>query len=235
VAGAVTPGYRRWMDRARALAQQLSDTIGDPRVLEAVASVPRELFVPPRLRRRAYEDEALPIGGGQTISQPTVVARMLELLELTGAERVLDVGTGSGYHAALLARLAREVISIERDRALARDAARRLALAGAANVRCAIGDGWAGDLGQGVFDAINVAATPGPEPPPGLVAQLAPEGRLVIPLGDPGRRGQVLTRLRRHRGRITRERFEPVRFVPLIPGGGEPGGPAAEDPRGGRA
>jgi protein-L-isoaspartate(D-aspartate) O-methyltransferase len=166
------------------------------------------------LRHRAYENESLPIAGGQTISQPYVVARMLELLALTGSERVLDVGTGSGYHAALLARLAGEVFSIERDPGLSEAAARALAGAGAGHVVCLVADGWAGLPTAAPFDAINVAATPGPAVPAALVDQLATGGRLVAPLGGDM---QVLTRLTRAGPAMVAEQsFEQVRFVPLV-------------------
>src|ERR1700677_805252 len=130
--------------QARALAGRLAARIGDERVLDAIATTPRERFVPGPLRDRAYDDEALPIAGGQTISQPVVVARMLELLALTGDELVLDVGTGSGYHAALLALLAREVISIEIVRELHDAAAITLAGLRRGNVTCVLADAWAG-------------------------------------------------------------------------------------------
>jgi protein-L-isoaspartate(D-aspartate) O-methyltransferase len=210
------------MNHGQALARELSATVADAAVLGAIAAVPRERFVPAALRGRAYENVSLPIGGGQTISQPLVVARMLELLALDGDERVLDVGTGSGYHAAVLARLVREVVSIERDPALSAAAARALAQTGATNVSCVLGDGWAGLPEAAPFDAINVAAAPGPDVPAALVQQLAPPvagrrgGRLVAPLGAPD---QILTRLTRERaGGVIVEPFEPVRFVPLVRG-----------------
>jgi protein-L-isoaspartate(D-aspartate) O-methyltransferase len=207
------------MRRLPALVEELSATIGDERVLAALAAVDRASFVPPSLRWRAYEDVALPLPGGQAISQPRVVARMLELLELTGRERVLDVGTGSGYHAALLARLAGEVISIERDPALSATAVAALAESGTTGVTCIVGDGWQGAPRGAPYDAINVAATPGPRV---LVEQLAPGGRLIAPLAtgspDHGQGPQILTRLRRRAdGTLPQlERFERVGFVPLV-------------------
>jgi protein-L-isoaspartate(D-aspartate) O-methyltransferase len=199
---------------ARELARRLTPLIGDRRVLEAIASIPRERFVPAELRDRAYDNEALPIAGGQTISQPLVVARMLELLELDGDERVLDVGTGSGYHAALLARLAREVISIEVVTELHDAAVARLRGLGLRNVTCLVADGWRGLPERAPYDAINVAAASGRQLPAPLLEQLAPGGRMVLPVG---RRRQRLTVVRRDDdGRISSEMLEPVRFVPLV-------------------
>jgi protein-L-isoaspartate(D-aspartate) O-methyltransferase len=199
---------------ARELAGRLAARIGDERVLDAIASTPREPFVPAPLRSRAYDDEALPIAGGQTISQPFVVARMLELLALTGDELVLDVGTGSGYHAALLAQLAREVISIEVVRELHDAAVVTLAELGLGNVLCLLADGWGGLPERAPYDAINVAAASGHEPPVRLLEQLARGGRMVAPIG---RRHQYLTVYRRALdGRLRSTTLEPVRFVPLV-------------------
>ncbi|MFZ0385937.1 MAG: protein-L-isoaspartate(D-aspartate) O-methyltransferase [Solirubrobacteraceae bacterium] len=200
--------------QARALAGQLAARIGDQRVLDAIASTPREAFVPGPLRDRAYDNEALPIAGGQTISQPLVVARMLELLALTGDELVLDVGTGSGYHAALLALLAREVISIEVVGDLHDAAVTTLTGLGRGNVTCLLADGWDGFPGRAPYDAINVAAASGREPPPRLLEQLAPGGRMVAPIG---RRHQYLTVYRRGQdGRLRSTTLDSVRFVPLV-------------------
>src|SRR5579875_1486346 len=206
------------------LTRALRETVGDERVLRAIAAVPRDRFVPPRLRGSAWEDRALPIAAGQTISQPTVVARMCQLLELTGTETVLDVGTGSGYHAAVLSRLAAHVYSIERHPELtegARDALRR---AGIRNVTLLTGDGTRGHPDASPYDAINVAARTD-RVPPELLDQLARGGRLVIPLATPE---QHLIRVRRGDHGIEEERFEQVSFVPLVsdPTGGAAGGDA---------
>jgi protein-L-isoaspartate(D-aspartate) O-methyltransferase len=203
------------MDPARALSRRLRAAVGDERVLEAIASVPRELFVGYAEYSRAYENVALPIECGQTISQPIVVARMLELLEVKPSDRVLDIGTGSGYHAALLAHLAGEVWTIERHAELSTSAHAVLREMGLDNVTCVHGDGWEGLPAKAPFDAINVAAAAGSEPPPELVAQLAPGGRLISPLGN---RRQYLVRVHRTDDGLRRERFDPVRFVPLIRG-----------------
>ncbi|MGI8715724.1 MAG: protein-L-isoaspartate(D-aspartate) O-methyltransferase [Solirubrobacteraceae bacterium] len=203
------------MDEALALARRLRPAVDNERVLAAIASVPRERFIGDEHHGRAYENVALPIAGGQTISQPIVVARMLELLELDGDERVLDVGTGSGYHAALLARLAREVISIERLPELSAAAAVTLTRLGYANVTCVVADGCAGFPQAAPFDAINVAAATGAEVPVGLVDQLAIGGRLVAPVGN---QEQHLTRLLRTPDGVTQETLEAVRFVPLVRG-----------------
>jgi protein-L-isoaspartate(D-aspartate) O-methyltransferase len=214
------------MDEAQTLAGQLAPAVRDERVLAAIAAVPRHHFVAPELRERAYENVALPIAGGQTISQPLVVARMLELLAPRGTERVLDVGTGSGYHAALLGRLAREVWTIERDARLSAAASGALATVGAANVVCVVADGWSGLPRHALYDAINVAAASGPRVPRALVAQLAAGGRLVAPveLRDGG--DQRLIRLMRTADGITAQTWESVRFVPLIRSGARPRHPS---------
>ncbi len=198
---------------AAELALELRAAVADERVLAAVASIPRERFVPPAERRRAYANVALPIACGQTISQPLVVARMLELLELRPADRVLDVGTGSGYHAALLSLLAGEVFTIERHRELAAIAESTITGLGLENVSFFVGNGWAGLPKHSPFDAINVAAATGPELPAALEEQLAEGGRLVAPVGDAN---QYLTLTRRISGQLRHERLEGVRFVPLV-------------------
>jgi len=200
---------------AERLVAKLRPYIGDERVLAAIATVPRDLFVPSRLARTAWENTALPIGAGQTISQPVVVARMCELLELHGDERVLDVGTGSGYHAAVLAKLAREVWSIEREERLSRAAASALAAAGVTNVRLVLGDGSRGHPPAAPYDAINVAAAASARPPAALEDQLAESGRLVVPVDGPDQR---LMRVRKTPEGLVRTLHEPVRFVPLVEG-----------------
>lgn len=197
---------------------QLVDTlqakgIRDLAVLKAIAQVPRHLFVPASVRHRAYEDSALPIGGGQTISQPWVQARYLEVLQLTGRERVLEVGTGSGYQTALLALLAETVFSIERLPELAATARTALAEAGIRNVTVLVGDGTLGWRPFAPFDAILVAAA-SPSVPEPLLEQLKPGGRLVIPIGDRDR--QSLHLLRRDGETITTTILGDVRFVPLL-------------------
>jgi protein-L-isoaspartate(D-aspartate) O-methyltransferase len=197
---------------AESLVEQIRPYIRDERVLAAVAAVPRHLFVPEALSRFAWENTALPIGAGQTISQPVVVARMCELLGLTGQERVLDVGAGSGYHAAILAHLAREVWSIERKSELAERARHNLAAAGNENVRVVVGDGSGGLPEQAPFDAINVAAA-AHDVPPALAEQLAEGGRLIAPIDG---REQRLLLVRRQGDTFERTYLDPVRFVPLV-------------------
>jgi protein-L-isoaspartate(D-aspartate) O-methyltransferase len=199
---------------ADALIAELQGAVGDERVLSAVRSVPRDAFVPAELRAEAWENAPLPIGCGQTISQPLVVARMCELLELRGGERVLDVGTGSGYHAALLSRLAAHVYSVEVHPELSERAADCLAAAGVTNVTLVVGDGCAGLPDHAPFDGINVAAAAAGAVPAALAEQLAPGGRLVAPVenGD-----QRLVLLRRAGAELIETRLERVRFVPLVP------------------
>jgi protein-L-isoaspartate(D-aspartate) O-methyltransferase len=187
--------------------------IDDARVLEAMRTVPRHEFVPRALADLAYEDEPLPIGSGQTISQPYIVARMMETLELDGSECVLEVGTGSGYAAAVLSKLAREVNTVERIPSLADEAFERLSALGCENVRLHEGDGSKGWSQAAPYDAIVVAAG-GPHLPAALLWQLADRGRLVMPVG--GEEGQLLVRVRRNNVRYEREDLEMVRFVPLI-------------------
>lgn len=195
------------------LLRSLSRRISDERVLDAVAAVPRELFVSPSMAAAAYVDAPLRIGGGQTISQPTVVARMCELLELSPTDRVLDVGTGSGYHAAILSRLCDHVWGVELNPQLAMRAARTLDRAGIRNVTVFFGDGVLGLPEHAPFDAINVAATARDHVPPALKQQLGDGGRLVVPVVRG--RDEHLVRIRRGADGLVREVLEPVRFVPL--------------------
>ncbi|MDW8339041.1 MAG: protein-L-isoaspartate(D-aspartate) O-methyltransferase [Thermoleophilia bacterium] len=200
--------------RARMVERQLrSRGIRDERVLAAMAHVPRELFLPPELRAHAYADGALSIGYGQTISQPFVVATICELLELTGRERVLDVGTGSGYQAAVLAELASEVVTIERVPELAERARAALDSAGYREVITLVGDGSLGVPGWAPFDAIAVAAA-APEVPRALYEQLVEGGRLVLPRGT--RVGQELVQVVRTRRGPAERASIPCRFVPLL-------------------
>jgi protein-L-isoaspartate(D-aspartate) O-methyltransferase len=188
--------------------------VRDERVLDAVAAVDRARFVPADLRDRAWDNAPLPIGRGQTISQPLVVARMLEVLAPAPDAHVLDVGTGSGWHAALLGRLAAHVWSVERHPALVDGARAALAAAGVDNVTVLVGDGSLGLPDRAPFDAINVAAAAATGVPPALAAQLAPGGRLVVPVGDADQRLVVFERSARGEARQTE--LEPVRFVPLV-------------------
>jgi protein-L-isoaspartate(D-aspartate) O-methyltransferase len=204
--------------RAEMVERQLRRRgIRDERVLGAMAAVPRERFVAERWRRRAYDDGALPIGHGQTISQPWVVAAICEGLELAGDEHVLEVGTGSGYSAAVLARLADRVTSVERIDELAAEARATLADLGTGNVEVIAGDASGGLAEAGPFEAIAVHAS-APGLPAGLVAELKPGGRLVIPIAERG--ADMLTAFRRvdegDEPRLERSVIGPCRFVPLI-------------------
>jgi protein-L-isoaspartate(D-aspartate) O-methyltransferase len=187
--------------------------VEDERVLRAMERVPRELFVPRELRSHAYDDAALPIGFGQTISQPYMVARICEALSLLGNERVLDVGTGSGYQAAVLAELAAEVVTIERFPELAASAQESLAAAGYERVEVRVGDGTLGVPDRAPFQAIAVAAAV-PELPPTLYDQLDGRGRLVVPVGT--RRAQELQLVVRSPDGPAVLRSVPCRFVPLV-------------------
>jgi protein-L-isoaspartate(D-aspartate) O-methyltransferase len=201
--------------RERMVAHQLEDRgVADSRVLAAMREVPRHLFVSDEQAEEAYDDRALPIGGGQTISQPYVVALMLEALAVRPDDRALEVGAGSGYAAALLSRLAREVVAIERDPELCERARSRLADLGVANVELHAADGTLGWPAHAPFDAILVSAG-GPRVPPALETQLAPGGRLVMPVGE--RRSQLLLRVaRRADGELERAELGEVAFVPLV-------------------
>ncbi len=196
------------------LAQLRAQGITDERLLQAIADVPRERFVDEAFEHKAWDNMALPIGSGQTISQPYMVARMTALLELNPHSRVLEIGTGSGYQTAILAHLVNHVCSVERIKGLQWQAKRRLKQLDLHNIPPRHGDGWLGWPARGPFDAIIVTAAP-PEIPTALIAQLGEGGRMVLPVGEDH---QVLKRLRRHKGELTEEIIEPVRFVPLVQG-----------------
>jgi protein-L-isoaspartate(D-aspartate) O-methyltransferase len=202
------------MSAQEALWRELRTFVADQRVLDALRQVPREDFVARGDRRSAYANRALPIACGQTISQPLVVARMCELLELRDSDRVLEVGTGSGYHAAVLAQLARHVWTIETHADLSRAAGAALEGAGVTNVTLIVGDGSQGLPAEAPFDAICVTAAAPPDALPPLEAQLAPGGRLVAPVVGEGE--ERLVRSRSGSSGISREELEPVRFVPLV-------------------
>jgi protein-L-isoaspartate(D-aspartate) O-methyltransferase len=200
--------------RERMVSEQLAARgIRDPRVLNAMRKVPRERFVEESMRERAYEDSPLPIGYGQTISQPYMVARMCELIELGGKERVLEIGAGSGYQTAILCELTRSVYAVELRPELAKAAERRLAMLGYRNVEIGVFDGTYGWRERAPFDAILVAAG-APEIPPLLVDQLADGGRLVIPVGP--RQGQRLAIVQRRGAEFETQWATPCSFVDLV-------------------
>lgn len=186
--------------------------IGDPRVLKVFSEVPRHEFVPPGEINQAYEDCPLPIGEGQTISQPYIVAAMTEALALTGAERVLEVGTGSGYQAAILAQMTKHVFSIETHPELSNQARQRLERLGYQNITCIVGDGSQGYPAEAPYGAILVTAA-APRIPDSLTEQLGEGGRLVIPVGDIHTQELLLSR-KEHR-KITQKTINYCRFVPL--------------------
>jgi protein-L-isoaspartate(D-aspartate) O-methyltransferase len=197
--------------------------IDDERVLQAMAEIPRQLFVPPAWRSLAYEDGPLPIGEEQTISQPYIVALMSQSLELQGTETVLEIGTGSGYQAAVLSRLAKRVYSIEIIPRLAEEARARLVALGFTNVTVIVGDGNFGWKQESPYDAIIVTAA-APEIPQSLVEQLAADGRMVLPVAV-NHEEQHLLRLRKRGETVIREDLGSVRFVPLVGGGRSPDSP----------
>ncbi|EKF1803064.1 protein-L-isoaspartate(D-aspartate) O-methyltransferase [Cronobacter sakazakii] len=202
-------------NRVQTLLNQLrAQGIKDERVLEAISRVPREKFVDEAFEHKAWENVALPIGSGQTISQPYMVARMTELLTLTPASRVLEIGTGSGYQTAILAHLVHHVCSVERIKSLQWHARRRLKQLDLHNISTRHGDGWQGWQARAPFDAIIVTAAP-PEIPTALLSQLDEGGILVLPVGD---EQQVLKRVRRRGSEFIINTVEAVRFVPLVKG-----------------
>lgn len=201
---------------AKLVLELRSAGVTDPRILGAIERVPRALFVPPLFRGRAYENVALPIGHGQTISQPLVVARMTEALELTERHIVLEIGTGSGYQAAVLARLARRVFTVERHRAMLKTAEERFRQLRLHNITMRFGDGTKGWPEQPSFDRIIVTAAAATLPD-ALLQSLAEDGVLVAPVGE-SKRDQALLRIRRCNGDFTAEELGAVRFVPLVAG-----------------
>lgn len=221
------PGTTAFLTRrARLILELRGAGIADARVLGALEKTPRELFVPEPFQDQAYENIALPIGNAQTVSQPYVVALMTERLELAGREKVLEVGTGSGYQAAVLARLARRVFTIERHRQMVREAEQRFAALRLGMIVTRFGDGTKGWQEQAPFDRIIVTAA-APEIPSVLLDQLAVGGILVLPVGGEYR-DQRLVRVRRSESGYESEDLGAVRFVPLVPGLPRPGGePAA--------
>ncbi len=199
---------RAWMVQSQLRARDITD----PRVLEAFLAVPREAFVPPEHVNQAYEDCPLPIGEGQTISQPYMVAAMTQALQLTGEETVLEIGTGSGYQAAILARLARHLYTIEKYDSLSSQARQRLKQLGYTNITCVVGDGSQGYPEAAPFDAILVTAG-APRIPAALTDQLAEGGRLVIPVGDI--QSQELILIEKKEGELSQQTINYCRFVPL--------------------
>jgi len=196
------------------LAQLRQQGIDDERLLKAIEDVPRERFVDEAFEHKAWENVALPIGSGQTISQPYTVAKMTALLELTPTSRVLEIGTGSGYQTAILAHLVEHVCSVERIKGLQWQAKRRLKQLDLHNVSTRHGDGWQGWPSRGPFDAIIVTAAP-PEIPPELLSQLDEGGIMVLPVGE---EQQALKRIRRKGNEFVVDTVEAVRFVPLVKG-----------------
>jgi protein-L-isoaspartate(D-aspartate) O-methyltransferase len=190
--------------------------ISDKAVLRVMDAVPREHFVEARFAESAYADQAMPIACGQTISQPYVVAYMTEQLQVRPNHRVLEVGTGSGYQAAVLSRLAREVVTLERYRTLANSARARLKTLNYANVEVLLGDGFGGEPMRAPYDRIIVTAA-AESIPPALIAQLAEDGIMVLPIGPHGG-GQELVKLTKTGQGLSRENLIGVRFVPLLPG-----------------
>ncbi len=208
---------REIKEDVRETAESIGRDHFQDKVFQALASVPRHRFVPEKHRRRAYENRPLPIGYGQTISQPYIVALMTDLLDLEPEETVLEVGTGSGYQAAVLAELVRKVVTVEIIPELAKQAKQRFQLLGIENIRAAQKDGYYGFPEEAPFDAIMVTAA-GDHIPPPLIKQLEPGGRMVLPVGGPFM-VQQLTLVRKDlNGEIHTEQMLPVRFVPLTGG-----------------
>jgi protein-L-isoaspartate(D-aspartate) O-methyltransferase len=201
-------------ERLRMVERQIAARgIQDPRVLDAMRAIPRHIFVPPTYRSVAYGDHPLPIGEGQTISQPYIVAMMTELLEPHAEDRILEIGAGSGYQAAILGKLVRRVVTIERIPEVAEGARRHLEELGIHNVVLIVGDGTLGHPAEAPYDAVIITAST-PEVPQPLIEQLAEGGRLVAPVG--GREYQELIRIVKRKGRLETESYGGVVFVPLI-------------------
>jgi len=200
--------------RRRMVEEQIrARGVCDERVLSVLEEVPRHLFVPPGLQGRAYDDDPLPIGEGQTISQPFIVAEMTQALRLSGSEKVLEIGTGSGYQTAILAKLCREVVTVERLASLSGAARKRLLALGISNVEYVVGDGSLGCPEKAPYDRILSAAA-SPDVPVPWMEQLAEGGIVVLPMGE--RFEQVLARVTRHGGKTRTEVLGGCRFVPLI-------------------
>jgi protein-L-isoaspartate(D-aspartate) O-methyltransferase len=217
-APAIAPPDQWTAPREHMVRTQIEERgVRDPNVLRAMRSVPRHLFMPEAVRPLAYEDNAVPVGYGQTISQPYIVGFMTEALRPSRSDRVLEIGTGSGYQAAVLSLLARDVYSIEIVPELARSAAAILAKLGYNNVTVRLGDGYQGWPEKAPFDRIIVTAAP-PEIPQALIDQLKPGGRLLAPVGDSPLSQELIVVEKTRDGRITRHSVLPVRFVPMVHG-----------------
>lgn len=218
VAADLTRERQAMVAEVAAMARTFGGVVGqgtiDPRVLAALGRVPRHEFVSPGLRGNAYDNRPLPIGHGQTISQPYIVAVMTDFLRVSAGDTVLEIGTGSGYQAAVLAELGAQVSSIEIVEPLAKEGTERLRRLGYASVATKIGDGYHGWPERGPFDAIVVTAATSHVPPP-LVRQLKPGGRMVIPVGAPFQTQQLMLVEKRGDGGVTSRQMMPVRFVPL--------------------
>jgi protein-L-isoaspartate(D-aspartate) O-methyltransferase len=217
-ATAPPPGKEDMEEERREMVEEQIEQRGieNPRVLQAMRDVKRHLFVPPASRDDAYQDYPLAIGHGQTISQPYIVALMTSLLGVGPGDRVLEVGTGSGYQAAVLSRIAREVVTVERYRTLAEKAKSRLFALGYNNVEVVVGDGFSGVPERAPYDRIIVTAA-APEAPRALVAQLKVGGRMIVPLGE-SRETQNLVQIDKTESDLTKTNLLPVRFVPLVHG-----------------
>jgi protein-L-isoaspartate(D-aspartate) O-methyltransferase len=212
--------------------QLRSAGIADTEVLSAIERVPREVFVPENFQDQAYENRALPIGQGQTLSQPQVVALMTQALQANRRTKVLEIGTGSGYQAAVLSRICRRIYTIERHRDLLKEAEARFLALRLHNITTRLGDGWKGWREQAPFDRIIVTAAP-PEVPGPLIDQLAQGGQMIVPLGSSSRDQRLLRVIRDLDGRLHEEDLGAVRFVPLVaglPDSGNPRGAAESGP-----